>query len=149
MPRQVGRVNQLKEARLSLSKLRHSRSTQAPKRRLNRKRQSIKIYMQRCFTFSDNMTPNNGRQHTYHENKLLVYAIVAAFRRAIKAMDSSTLLVNWTAIDKEVSRDFHVDRAYIRDLREAFHEDGEILSVDPPPQSKGVSYWIGVVLKHD
>ena len=110
-----------------LNKSRPSRSSEAIKKRGQRHRAFIKSYISRCLTFSDLMTTNKGRHRSPEENKFLVYAIITSLRRHLKAMDTSSLLVNWNAIDEEVARDFHVRHEYIRDLREAFHEDGEVL----------------------
>ena len=58
-----------------------------------------------------------------------MYAVIATFRCTLKEMDSSSLLVNWKIIDKEVENDFHVRCSYIHKLCETFHEDGEVLIV--------------------
>ena len=75
------------------------------------------------------MVPNKGRMKSPEENNMLIYAIIASLKRTLKTMDTSSLLVNWNSIDKEVAHDFHVRGSYDCDLHEAFHEDGEILMV--------------------
>ena len=129
MPRKIRHGIQLKKARLSLTKFRYSRSIEALRKRVQHQRMTPKNFINHCITFSEEMTNNKGCHHTNGENKLLMYVIIATFRRTLKSMYLSSLLVNWNTIEKEVADDFHVSRRYIWNLRETFHKDGEILTV--------------------
>ena len=124
MPRKRCQGLHLKKARLT--KTRPSRSSEAIKKRGQCCLTFFKIYINSLQTFSDLNMSSKGLHRTPQENQIHVYAIIASLRRHLKAKEgSSSLLVKWHAIDKEVADDFHVRREYIRDLREAFHEDGE------------------------
>ena len=70
----------------------------------------------------------SGRSRGVEENKLLLLAVVASLRRRVIAeKDSKRGFISWTAIEEEVASDFHVAPVYLKELRKAYIEDGDVL----------------------
>ena len=73
-------------------------------------------------SFAGGLHGERGKSRTYEENRCYILALIASLRRKVDE-DSA---INWTEIEREVSRDFHVKQSYISDLRKGYMEDGGV-----------------------
>ena len=88
---------------------------------------------------SEGIKNNQGKNRTFGGNKVLLFEIKAALKRALDRIRdggcSSTL--NWSKKELEIARDFCVKLSHVIDLRKGFLDDGDIFVFGKRARSQG------------
>lgn len=115
-------------ANSNAARKRKSQTKEAIRKRRTRKWKQWKINEQILEAFSGELKNPPGSSRSTAENKLLLLAVRATLRRVLaSAKIENIMTISWHSIEEEVARDFEVGKHYIRELRQAFMEDGDVL----------------------
>ena len=62
-----------------------------------------------------------GRVRSYKENRMVILALYALFKRYFKYMnDTNNKSILWREIEEEVSNDFHIRLNYVIEIQKIF-----------------------------
>lgn len=130
MPRPTKRSNQsiVASAKGGTAKKRKARSKGAVKKQQQRIRKGWIDTFDRFESLSERIKNNQGKNRTFEENKVLLFAIKAALKRSLDRNkdDVYNTTINWREIESEIARDFCVKLSHVIDLRKGFLEDGDV-----------------------
>ena len=104
---------------------RKSRTEEAKRKQHERKVQRFRSYHNVFDLLSQGLINPQERCRSFEETKLLLLAIKASLRRTLTLDDK--VAIRWYQIEEEVQKDLEVEIHYMRELRESFLHDRDVL----------------------